>query len=311
MRHVWLALAGLVLLAPSALAQASPPRVDFEGASRETPLRPETEFVNFTLKARVGCTQADYSYQATTVVRFEVVTNATSVVVQPGVEPATRTLTFSPSECTSSPEFVKDAVTRFTATLSRDAPAFEVQRVQILLYVEKPDLPQGRKVYGPYAANVSFFADYVALTTVTPGTYFQKAGTSDKVVFPVKIQNLGNGNSRIATEVIPLGRNRLDAIIPPAEIRLESKAVRGSNALFKVDTRIEAMTPSSAGIYSFQAKFLTAFEGSSEFETQTDETVVAFSVQVGEGSFRDAPAPSFAFALAAALGVVALRWRRR
>ncbi|MBI2077686.1 MAG: hypothetical protein HYT80_04845 [Euryarchaeota archaeon] len=309
MRHVWLALAGLVLLAPSALAQASPPRVDFEGASRETPLRPETEFVEFTLKARVGCTQADYSYQATTVVRFEVVTNASSVVVQPGVEPATRTLTFSPSECTSSPDFVKEATTHFTATLSRDAPAFEVQRVQVLVHVEKPDLPQGRKVYGPYSANVSFFADYIALTSITPATYFQKAGENDKVVFPFDMMNLGNGNSRVRTEVIPLGRNRLDSIIPPAETRLESKAARGTSALFKLTSRIEATTPSAAGTYSFQAKFVTVFEGSSEFETQTDETVVVFVVQVGEGSFREAPAPPMVLALAV-LGAMVL-WRRR
>ena len=280
----------LAVFVPSATAQTTPTiyvevRHDkTENLGEDNRLDPESELGTVKYKVTVrppptpsGCTSSwgitydvvgKLGYQSVTISPPSQIGNiGTQGVVNPGNEAAQ----------------VFDAT--LTVSVSREAPAFRDDEYALKATLAVPPSTNGCSVAaGPAAtAKASVKNDYLPLTTVEPGVYFQKAGQNKKVVFPIKIQNIGNGPSRVRLEIIPLGKNRLDSVIPPAELRLESRAQKGSAALFKADTRIEAQTPHSNGytnsIYSFQAKFLTSYDGSGE-NTQTDETAVTLSVQV-------------------------------
>lgn len=199
-------------------------------------------------------------------------------------------------------------------SVTRDAPAFKDEEYKLKVTVTLPQNTNGCSITsGEGTGAITVKNDYLPLTNVVPAQYFQKAGQNKKVIFPIDVFNIGNGPSRVKVDIIPLGKNRLDSVIPPAELRLESRSVKGASALFKSATKIEAQTPHSNGytnsIYSFQTKFTTAYDGPGE-NTAQDETTVTLSVQV-QGVY----VPGFdSVSMVVALGIALLgfgAYRRR
>ncbi|MBI2077704.1 MAG: hypothetical protein HYT80_04935 [Euryarchaeota archaeon] len=282
----------LAVFVPSAVAQAAP-EVKFEvtfvkvdNIGEDNRLDPESELAQIQWKVQVkppgtptGCVSAyTLSYEPVGKLGYQSIT----------ISPPTNSGNIGKYGVANTGQ-ADDTPQPYTVTMtisaSREAPAFKDDEYALKVTLVVPGNTNGCGVtaQGPVTAKTSVKNDYMPLTTVEPGVYFQKAGQNKKVVFPVKVQNIGNGPSRVRLEIIPLGKNRLDSIIPPAELRLESRAQKGSAALFKADTRVEAQTPHSNGytnsIYSFQVKFITSYDGTGE-NTANDETSVTLSVQV-------------------------------
>jgi hypothetical protein len=126
--------------------------------------------------------------------------------------------------------------------------------------------------------------DYLPLIVVNPGSLYIKAGQNKKVVFPIELQNLGNGPTRIKVEATQPTKNKLDAVSTGSEVRLESRAGKGASALYKTSRNIEVQTPHSNGysnsIYQFNVKFSSQFDGTASGTPATDEQTLALAVQV-------------------------------
>jgi len=282
----------LAIFVPPAVAQSGQARVEISPKGSpvdigdDNRLDPEAELAKVTWDVKVtfpgvpgGCTS---SYT----VKYETAAKPTysTVVLSPGAHAGTVGATQGAVYTSQTTESTKVFNPSMTISITREAPAFKDEEYKLKATVEFPTNTNGCSLTGDNAVgSASIKNDYLALTNVVPSQYFQKAGQNKKVIFPIDVFNIGNGPSRVKVDIIPLGKNRLDSVIPPAELRLESRAQKGASALFKAPTRIEAQTPHSNGytnsIYSFQAKFSTSYDGAGE-NTATDETSVTLSVQV-------------------------------
>jgi len=213
----------------------------------------------------------------------------------------------------AQPEPIPAADVEMIVTTKRDAPAFEDGRYE----VDVTATPSGTAGSGCNATQgnakgaTTVKNDYLPLTVVNPAQLYVKAGQNKKVVFPVELQNLGNGPTRIKLEATQPNKNKLDAINVGAEVRLESRAGKGAAAVFKQTRNVEVQTPHANGysnsIYQFNVKYVSAFDGAASGTLQTDEQTIAFAVQV-QGVYVPGFDPTI---LIGALGIGLLLLRRR
>lgn len=280
-------------------------------------LAPEAELANIDVEATVKLSTVGGECVGQMQVKFTSISPPAYASVV--LNPAQATEQFATTSVASAPgqtqEQTKIVKTTLQISTTRDAPAFKDDTYRVKADVTFPTTTGGCTMTGNSAeGQVAIKNDYLPLTQVAPGVYFQKSGQNKKVIFPIDVTNLGNGPTRIKVEVTQPNKNKLDSIIPPAELHLESRAQKGPSALFRQPTRIEAQTPHANGytnsIYSFNVKFISAFDGAGQ-NTAGDETSVTLSVQV-QGVYVPGFDPaSMIGALGIALGGVAFFRRRQ
>jgi hypothetical protein len=311
-------LSGMAILVPSAAAQAASSIIVSIKPDTNMPngrLLPETGEARPKISAAVEVAAAGACAQS--IVLTYTVKNKppyASVILNP----STRTVIIKGQSDTpvtgSTPQTYTAPDVEMIITTTREAPAFQngVYDVEVTgkagvvtnpgtaCYVADPSAGKG---------SATVLNDYLPLVVVNPGSLYVKAGQNKKVVFPIELQNLGNGPTRIKVEAIQSGKNKLDAINTGAEVRLETRAGKGASAQFKTSRNIEVQTPHSNGyansIYAFNVKFGSQFDGTASGTLATDEQTVAFAVQV-QGVYVPGFDPVMLIA-ALGIGLVALR----
>lgn len=231
--------------------------------------------------------------------------------------PPSRTVTFKGSTTTqpvsgAQPEKLQAEDVEMLVTTKREAPAFEDAKYEVQV-----DATGGQAQSGCNAASSSGKGattvknDYLPLTLLNPSQLYIKSGQNKKVVFPVEVQNLGNGPTRIKVEATQPNKNKLDAISVGAEIRLESRAGKGAAAQFKATRPIEVQTPHANGysnsIYQFNVKYTSQFDGAAQGTLAQDDQTLSFAVQV-QGVYVPGFDPTL---LIGALGIGLILMRRR
>jgi hypothetical protein len=197
--------------------------------------------------------------------------------------------------------------TKMTIVTTRKAPAFQTGEY-VISAVAKPSVSTngGCNVAnsGEFKVSNNIVNDYFPIMEYQPSKYIQKTGQNKDVLFTVKASNFGNGDTKVTAVYSPISKNKLDAVIPPAQTTLESKAAVGEKALFSKDVQVSGRTPHSNGytnsIYTFSIAFTA---GSVQAGSDTkDEQTLTLSVQV-QGVYVPGFDPAGAIA---ALGVAVL-----
>ncbi|HEX9815554.1 MAG TPA: hypothetical protein VGB18_01125 [Candidatus Thermoplasmatota archaeon] len=194
---------------------------------------------------------------------------------------------------------------------NRNAPAFEDGKYEVKVDATGGSPQTGCTLTtGTATGSTVIKNDYLPLTLLNPSQLYIKSGQNKKVVFPVEVQNLGNGPTRVKVEATQPNKNKLDAVSVGAEIRLESKT-RGAAAQFKQTRNVEVQTPHANGysnsIYQFNVKYTSAFDGTASGALATDEQTISLAVQV-QGVYVPGFDPTL---LIGALGIGMLLLRRR
>jgi hypothetical protein len=232
--------------------------------------------------------------------------------------PPSRTVVFQNSQASNQPisgatsEKKNADDVEMLVTTKREAPAFEDAKYEVQVDATGGTAQSGCNAgasTGKGATTVK--NDYLPLTLLNPSQLYVKSGQNKKVVFPVEVQNLGNGPTRIKVEPTQPNKNKLDAINVGAEIRLESRAGKGAAAQFKATRPVEVQTPHANGysnsIYQFNVKYTSQFDGSAVGTLATDDQTIAFAVQV-QGVYVPGFDPAL---LIGALGIGMFLMRRR
>lgn len=271
-------------------------------------LTPETGQATVQIQIAVGCTTPPALAPMTVTVKVV----STPLYANVILNPPTQTVAISAEKCID-PTFREVVELDAIVTTFRSAPAAK----EFTTLLETSILSEDR-TFGPFAANFTLMNDYVPLTVINPAILFAKAAPNTKVVFPVEIQNLGNGPTRVVIDVTEPMTYGLDGINVGSDVRLESRADKGSTALYKQTRNVEIQTPASASyvntLFTFQVRYTSQFDGAIEGvaadQLSTDKNTLAFAVQVQGGGAMDAPAPGFS-SLLLVVGFVALIWIRR
>lgn len=310
-----LLLTGIVVFIPAAVAQNTIKMVVTIQDDSSLPngrLLPETGRyvgkvkVTITTDAANACIQTvQLSYKSTSPGYATVIFNppSQSVPIQ-GTNPAAPV---TGAQAMSTPAQDVDMI----VVTTRNAPAFEDAKIEV-----KVDAIGGANTggctmtQGSATGSTVIKNDYLPLTLLNPSQLYIKSGQNKKVVFPVEVQNLGNGPTRVKVEATQPNKNKLDAINVGAEIRLESRT-KGAAAQFKQTRNVEVQTPHANGysnsIYQFNVKYASSFDGSAPGQLATDEQTIAFAVQV-QGVYVPGFDPAL---LIGALGIGLLLMRRR
>lgn len=242
------------------------------------------------------------------------------------LSPSTRLITLEDEEAlvpevpttgASSKTYEAEDVLMMLST-TRAAPAFEDGKYEI--EVEAKAGQVNASADGAHACNLGKSVgkgsttvknDYLPTTLLNPAVLFVKTGQNNKIVLPIEITNSGNGPTRVTLEASQPGTEKLGAISVGSEIRLESRASRGAQAIYKTTRNIEVQTPHGNGytntIHVFTVKIRSSFDGTASGALQTDEQVLTFAVQV-QGVYVPGFDPSLLLG-ALGLGVVVLRRR--
>ena len=311
-----LVLTTLIVFIPPAAAQAAPSKVEVtivpDDSMPNGRLLPETGTSRATVKVKVtidaaqGCiATVQLTYKATN-------PNYATVIFNP----PSRTVSFANDQsapisgATALSENAEDV--EMIVTTNRNAPAFEDGKYDVKVDATGGQAQSGCTVSpSSGTGSTTIKNDYLPLTVVNPSSLFVKSGQNKKVVFPVELQNLGNGPTRIKVEATQPNKNKLDAINVGAEIRLESRASKGAAAVFKQTRNVEVQTPHSNGysnsIYQFNIKYTSAFDGAASGTLATDEQTIAFAVQV-QGVYVPGFDPTL---LIGALGIGLILLRRK
>lgn len=206
--------------------------------------------------------------------------------------------------------------TTLTVSFFRNAPAFQDAKFKVQATALASASTSDSCNVGdsqPTDSEASLKPDYLASMSIQPSSIIQTSGQNKRVLFPVKIVNFGNGPTRVITTIVEKTQG-LNAVQPPAEVLLESKATQGDQALNQQDIFITVLTPNNNGytnkVYSFDATFKAKADTSETGSFAEQEITVPFSLKV-QGVY----VPGFdSVSLIAALGVGLLglsRMRRR
>jgi hypothetical protein len=295
---VALVLSTLVLFVPSAAAEgigAVVVTLEADDTLDNGRLLPETGQaildvdVQVTVNAAGACIQQiQLTYAATKTPSYaSVVFNPSSRTITVGDDGQPGTPD-QPTTGASSKTYRAEPVSMIVST-TRGAPAFEDGQYEIEVKAKAGKLSASDtsacnmgEAKGTGSATIK--NDYLPVTLVAPALLFAKAGQNQKLVIPVEVTNMGNGPTRIQLEAIQGPGAKLDAISVGSELRLESKASRGPQAINKATRGIEIQTPHSNGytnsIVQFNVRFKSSFDGTAPGKIIEDEQVVAFSVQI-------------------------------
>ncbi len=310
-----LVLTTLIVFIPPAAAQAQIKmvvKIDEDTSLPNGRLLPETGRYVGTVKVTIIMDTAQACIQ--TVQLTYKPTNpgyATIIFNPPGQSVTLKSQSPGAPAVASTPTETEATPVDMIVVTTRAAPAFEDMKVEV-----KVDATGGANTSGCTLSQGSATGstviknDYLPLTLLNPSQLYIKSGQNKKVVFPVEVQNLGNGPTRVKVEATQPNKNKLDAVSVGAEIRLESRT-KGAAAQFKQTRNIEVQTPHANGysnsIYQFNVKYSSAFDGSAPGQLATDEQTVSFAVQV-QGVYVPGFDPAL---LIGALGIGLLLMRRR
>ncbi len=285
-----LALLALVLLTvPVAVAQqpsTAPPAELTVIEDDKLPngrLIPETGAANVRVALSIGCGVPPSVKDA--VVRFSV--KSTAAYASAIALPVEATYKLAPERCVQ--ETYREVVeAQVIVTTTRNAPAMATFPTIVTATIHDEN-----GEYGPYEAEFILKNEYLPLTLLNPAQLYIKAEPGTKIVFPVELQNLGNGPTLVTAEAMQPNKNKLPSINPGVPVHLESRT-KGASALFKRTVNVEAMTPTSSGymnaIYQFNVKWSSVYDGNATGSLATDEQTIAFAVQVQGGLGGAAPA---------------------
>jgi len=311
-----LILTTMVIFVPSAAAAATKLEVTIEPDSGlpNNRLLPETGSATSKVKVRV-------TYEAATacIVTVQLTYKATNPAYATVVfNPPSRTVTLKSDTASGqpvsgvAPDYEDAEAVDMIVTTNRNAPAFEDGKYDVKVDATGSQAQSGCNVEQSSATgSTTIKNDFLPLTVINPTSLFVKSGQNKKVIFPVEVQNLGNGPTRVKVEATQPNKNKLDAINVGAEIRLESRAGKGAAAVFRQTRNVEVQTPHANGysnsIYQFNVKYTSAFDGAATGTLATDEQTIAFAVQV-QGVYVPGFDPTL---LIGALGIGLLFMRRR
>lgn len=211
--------------------------------------------------------------------------------------------------------YTKDIQSKFQVQLTRKARALEPMTVEIQAKALASGAAQctiKNQITATSLGTIAVVPDYLAVMFYEPQQYFTKTGQNKIALFAVKMTNLGNFPTKVASDIEELGKKKLGAVIPPGQTVIESKA--GNEKADNTATPfITVKTPYSNGytngLYTFKTKFLATANTNQPGIASKDEQPFIFSVQV-QGVY----VPGFdAASMIASLGValVALGIARR
>ncbi|MBI2078863.1 MAG: hypothetical protein HYT80_10935 [Euryarchaeota archaeon] len=210
---------------------------------------------------------------------------------------------------------------KMTVSVMRDAPAFKDEMYRVKATILFPSFTNGCTFNGgpSVTAAITMKNDFVPGITVDPQANAMDAEAGS---FMMRVANIGNGPTRVQTEVFADEGPAFAALRAPAELRLESRASKGSNAFWTGDLMIDYAL-AQPGTHSFTAVLRAMYDGAAE-DTRSEEHQVRFTVTSDtvadpgggtarpQGSDGEVPElPGFAhLAALGALGATAI-WRRR
>jgi len=152
--------------------------------------------------------------------------------------------------------------------------------------------------------------DIMLLMEYTPAAYIRHAGPGGEVTFAVEARNLGNGATRISTS-LPTPPKGLEAVIPPADAIVESKAQSGQGARDSSVLVVSARTPKHTGytnkVVTLEISFLARPQGASSGAT-AEPVTLTLALQIQGASLPGFDASPMLGAVVIA-GAVAVRRR--
>ena len=162
-----------------------------------------------------------------------------------------------------------------SVAVGREAPAFKDEEYQVKGQVLFPATFNGCTYSGgpSVTARAVMKNDYVPGITVAPYTTTM---TGPSGSFLIRVANIGNGPTRVRTDVIAEDDAAFAALRGPADLRLESRASKGSAAFWTGDFAIDYAV-AKPGTHTFTAVFLATYDGAGS-DTGTAEQRVTFSV---------------------------------
>lgn len=204
--------------------------------------------------------------------------------------------------------------TTLSVKVNRNAPAFQTG-TYIVTATAQPTSQTAQgcnlKKSDPKEVNARITNDYIPIMEYQPVKYVQKSGQNKEVLYIVKMTNFGNAQTKVTTAVPELPKG-IDAIVPPAQLTLDSRAESGDKAVYFKDAPITLRTPSTNGytndLRSFTAYF-TATSTTTGVDIPVDEQQITFSVQI-QGVYVPGFDPSSAIA-SLGIGLVLLGFARR
>lgn len=293
-------LVGLVAVAPIATAQGGDRPVSIsaegtptvKGTSAAGRLAPETATAQVTAKFVVtvpgpsACVGQliTVSYKVLEKPAYATITLAPGSEAKPftGGQSGNQADQFASSGGYAWSGWETQAVVAFT----RSAPAFQDIPIKIEATVTAgagtssgcTATGSGTKAIG----ETSIKADYLPSIQILPDAIIQTSGQNKKVLFPITVINFSNGPTRVAGEVIERTKG-LNAVVPPAELFLESKATSGEKAQNTQQVFVTVLTPNKNGytnkVYSFDAVFRARSDTAGQ-DLLTSEISVPLSVKV-------------------------------
>lgn len=293
------------LLVAAGQPAAAEPQVEVRTPDNVAHIQPEVEAIKVPFTVIVHCDTLS-AYPGVTTIRAAVEDPPDFVSAM--VHPPSRSFTETPDYCTPPAGQERELAYNLTLTATRLAPAFEHVDLQVNVTVV-----QGHDTYGPFQGDLTVQPGYVSVVealAVDPAIRVPAGGEGR---FWVDVRNLGNGATRVESELVYLSEERLSAAIPPAPFVLESEATAGPAAKDEKRVFVSVRMPRSGPSDVLLRLTMTGtYAGSlpDGYPHGTDEVELMFSVQRGgpddPGDLYDAasPAPaawSFLVAMVAAL----------
>lgn len=295
----------LALALPMAGAQPPPdPVVEFAGQDVPGFLRPDSDVATVPFTLRWSCSTEEISSSPVDAITGEFQTDEVPPGVTANVSPISFTeAPVSADRCTDD-AIRHEASTALMIVASRSVPAFEDQTVRVHATITYPDSSGGPpKTYGPYAANTTFAADFLALSEIGPRLYVVRVANIEQVaVFPVEVTNFSNGPARMCLTATPERPGELSVNVPPC-VLLDAAGGEGDTETVLVNATLER---SSGSLQRFEATFnLTSQDPRG---TTADVTHLQLVVELGR---HRAPGPLAGTAIVAAAAAALLGFARR
>jgi hypothetical protein len=211
-----------------------------------------------------------------------------------------------PVGSTPSPGATSSASKSFTVevTASDQAPAFQPDTIQITA-TASPTAPQGHT--GSASATVPITASYFSILDAELAQTVQIDRPQTAVIFPLKLTNLGNANTKV-TFAIDSATANLQVPIP-VPIVLQSKQAGGSQISSEVPLTIQ--TPyhngymNEVGVVTYKITSAYALD-----PKQTGDSTSVSVVITTKGFYVPGPEPLLVVGLIAVSAVVARRFRK-
>jgi hypothetical protein len=302
----------LVAMVPTVSAQTQKLTVELKEKQRDSPLvMPETGIVKVTITPTITVPGASACIQNVKVdYRVSKKEAYASAYINPPSQSFTHDTSGAPIFTTPSPKTLSDI--NLFITVNREAPAFFDGAYEVTATATPTATSGGGCNWeaGSTVLPITLKNDNLVLVQVRPTNFLIKTGQNAKVQFPIELENRGNGPVKIQVTAAS-GKNKLDAVIPPSLILLDSR-LKGTTAAFKQQAFITAQTPHKNGytnsFYQIDATFKSKYDGTvpQGSLSEEDEQFIVLSIQV-QGVYAPGVDPAM---LIGGIGAAMLGFRR-